>query len=133
MANYVYQGPIIDTLDKLIEEADRRFWQVIPDKKDPNRLLIFDCNSKLIGTFLAEEERIKGMAERSRMVAVQITKVGETYNVGVWVDNKPEHNYPFDHPITLSEALVFVAADHRLSGGKWDIGGASPPDDLTKV
>jgi hypothetical protein len=117
----------VNTLDQLIGLASAN--NLLLTQISPHQVGVFTKSGRALGVFNHNEGLM-----RSRMIGIQIIKrftgSGDTWNVAVFVDNKPEINFPFDYPITLSEALTFIAAHHRLEGGKWDIGGAAQPESL---
>lgn len=113
----------------LESEAQAKGWQLVKRVHD-ECIYIYDRDNELVGQYMIDEERMKTIAERSRIVGVQITfrPSDQTYNLGVFVDGKPERNYKFSDPMTLPEAMMFVAAEMRIEGNKWDINGLSPPE-----
>ena len=65
---------------------------------------------------IAKSERIR--AERSNTVGVQVVRNNQGWHVNVSINKVPNTHYgPFDEPITLTEAMVYVASLIKLEEG----------------
>lgn len=65
---------------------------------------------------IAKSERIR--VERSNTVGVQVVRNNQGWHVNVSINKVPNTHYgPFDEPITLTEAMVYVASLIKLEEG----------------
>jgi hypothetical protein len=117
---------MIRTFDELVTVAGHNFWTLVKDKVN-ERVCVYD-GDKLIGTWNAWSQQIQMTAERSHTIGINVThrKSDETWHINVYVDGKAERSYKFGDPITLAQAMQFVAGEIRLEGNKWDIDSVSP-------
>lgn len=65
---------------------------------------------------IQKSERIR--AERSNTVGVQVVRNNQGWHVNVSINKVPNTHYgPFKEPITLTEAMVYVASLIKLDEG----------------